>query len=173
MVNAKNWKVQMNYLRVNAKRVCVLLDAFGFTCLGRVYFKFQGQCESRVLAINGEVANNGMGSGYAEFISGWRYIFFPYLKSSFQFLNSVELNRSLHPWQETYFSGPEPANIPAVISSVPVDWDYHDEVFNLNFRAGITGVSQDPSDGTLAPVMSWFVTHVLPPNPFNDEEGDY
>ena len=60
-----------------------------------------------------------------------------------------------------YFSGPDPTNISAIISSVPADWDYHGEVFNLNFLAGITGVSQDPSDGTLTPVMSWFVTHDL------------
>ena len=60
------------------------------------------------------------------------------------------------------FLGPESEDTPTIFSSVPVCG----EVFNLNFRAaGITGVSQDPSDRRLAPVVSWFVIHDLTPHP--------
>ena len=79
-------------------------------------------------------------------MSGWIQILFPYLKSR-------ALNRGLHPWQEMYFHGPDPDDIPAVISSAPVDWDYNGTTYNLHFQAGFTGCTQDPADGTLTPVM--------------------
>lgn len=47
-----------------------------------------------------------------------------------------------------------------MVSSVPVDWDYRGVTFN-GF-SGMTGVAQDPEDGTIEPVVGWFVTHILP-----------
>jgi len=102
-----------------------------------------------------KLRNNGMGSGYAEFISGWIQIFFPYLASG-------KLNRELRPWHEMFFHGPKPGEFPTIISSVPVDWDYNGSKFDLHFHAGITGVSQNAVDGTLAPVIGWYVTHAPP-----------
>jgi hypothetical protein len=98
------------------------------------------------------------GSGARSVVSGWIQILFPYLGSG-------ELNRGLHPWQEMYFHGPKPDDIPAVISSAPVDWNYYGTTYNLHFQAGFTGCTQDPADGTLTPVMGWYVTHDPPQNP--------
>jgi hypothetical protein len=98
------------------------------------------------------------GSGACSAVSGWLPILFPYLKSG-------SLNTNLRPWQEMYFSGPEPNDIPAVLSSAPVDWDYYGTTYDLHFCAGFTGCTQDPSDGTLTPMIGWYVTHDPPSNP--------
>jgi hypothetical protein len=98
------------------------------------------------------------GSGACSAVSGWLPIFFPYLKSG-------SLNTKLCPWQEMYFSGPEPNDIPAVLSSAPVDWDYYGTTYDLHFCAGFTGCTQDPSDGTLTPMIGWYVTHDPPSDP--------
>jgi hypothetical protein len=103
-----------------------------------------------------KLRNNGMDSGYREFISGWMQIFFPYLKSG-------RVNTRLRPWNEIYFAGPEPEKFPSIVSSAPVDWNYHGNVFNLDFHS-VTGVRQDPSAGVLVPVVGWYVTH-SPPKP--------
>jgi hypothetical protein len=101
-----------------------------------------------------KLRNNGMSSGYAEFISGWMQIFFPYLKSG-------KVNKELRPWNEMYFRGPKPEEFPSIVSSAPVDWNYHGTIFNMGFYS-VTGVRQDPSEGALAPVVSWYVTHSPP-----------
>ena len=80
----------------------------------------------------------------------------------FPYLASGELNGKLRPWHEMYFQGPEPDAFPSILSSVPVEWIYLGETFNMNFHAGITGVAQDPTDGTLMPVVGWFVAHSPP-----------
>ena len=103
-----------------------------------------------------KLRHNGMSSGYAKFISGWMQILFPYLGSG-------RLNEKLRPWEEMYFEGPEPEDFPLLVSTVPVDWKYHGVTFDMDFSAGVTGVSQD-EDGTLAPVVGWYVTHT-PPKP--------
>jgi hypothetical protein len=107
------------------------------------------------LAINGEVTR--------QFYGFWLQRMYQRVasKSSFHTSNRHRLTETCIPGKKLYFSGPEPTNIPAIISSAaPVDWDYHGEVFNLKSLAGITEVGQDPSDGTLASVMSWFVTQM-------------
>lgn len=101
-----------------------------------------------------KLRNNGManGSGGAEFISGWIQILFPYLAWG-------GLNEDLNLWQDKNFSGPETTHFPAIISSAPVDWDYYGD---LHFHAGVTGFAQDSTDGTLTPVVGWYVTHDPP-----------
>jgi hypothetical protein len=106
-----------------------------------------------------KLRHNGMESGYAEFISGWMQILFPYLDCG-------TLNKKLRPWEEMYFQGPDPNDFPPLVSTVPVDWDYHGVTFNMDFSAGISGISQD-EDGTLAPVVGWYVTHT-PPMPASE-----
>ena len=100
----------------------------------------------------------GGGSGAYSFISGWMQIFFPYLASG-------RLNEGLKPWQQMYFYGPKMDQFPPICSSAPVDWDYHGAVFDLNFHAGIIGYTQDPADGTLSPLLGWYVSHVPPKSP--------
>ena len=70
-----------------------------------------------------------------------------------------ELNTNLHPWQDMYFSGPDPEQVPFIISSAPVEWNYHGTLFKLDFNAGITAVSQRSDDGMLVPELGWYVTH--------------
>ena len=99
-----------------------------------------------------KLRNNGHSSGYEELISGWMQIFVLYLPLG-------ELNTNLHPWQDMYFSGPDPKDFPSIIASAPVEWDYHDTDFNLDFNAGFTAVSQRGDDGMLVPELGWYVTH--------------
>lgn len=105
-----------------------------------------------------KLRNTGGGSGSHDFISGWLQIFFPYLRDG-------EFNSQLKPWSEMYFEGPDPENFPTTISSAPVDWEYYGNSFNLHFHAGITGFTQDPDDGTLTPLIGWYVTHDPPKDP--------
>mmetsp|Transcript_5438 Transcript_5438/g.8622 ORF Transcript_5438/g.8622 Transcript_5438/m.8622 type:complete len:544 (-) Transcript_5438:103-1734(-) len=98
------------------------------------------------------------GSGAYDFISGWLQIFFPYLRSG-------AFNTRLRPWHELYFEGPDSEDFPTIVSSAPVDWDYYGVTHDLHFHSGITGYTQDPNDGTLAPLIGWYVTHDLPKDP--------
>lgn len=101
----------------------------------------------------------GGGSGSHSFISGWLQIFFPYLGSG-------KFNTRIRPWNEMYFAGPEPEDFPTIVSSAPVDWDYYGKSHNLHFHSGITGYTQDPTDnGTLTPLIGWYVTHDPPKDP--------
>ena len=105
-----------------------------------------------------KLRNNGAGSGYSEFISGWIQTLFPYLACG-------SLNKELHAWHEMYFYGPELEQFPPLASSAMVDWDYHGTVFDLEFYAGMLGFEQDVSkDGALRPLMGWYVCHD-PPKP--------
>jgi hypothetical protein len=96
--------------------------------------------------------DNGMDSGYREFISGWMQIFFPYLASG-------DLNSSLRPWQHMYFDGPEPHEFPPILCTAPVEWNYHGTQFMLDFNAGVNAVSQKEEDGMLSPEIGWYVAH--------------
>mmetsp|Transcript_3673 Transcript_3673/g.8147 ORF Transcript_3673/g.8147 Transcript_3673/m.8147 type:complete len:517 (+) Transcript_3673:142-1692(+) len=105
-----------------------------------------------------KMRGTAMGSGDHDFISGWLQIFFPYLGSGW-------FNSRIGPWNEMYFNGPDPEDIPTIISSAPVDWNYYGVTHNLHFHSGITGYTQDPVDGTLSPLIGWYVTHDSPQDP--------
>jgi hypothetical protein len=98
------------------------------------------------------------GSGARSAVSGWLQLLYPYLKGG-------RLNQDLRPWQEMYFRGPDPDNIPPITSSAPVDWDYHGTTYDLHFCAGFVGCTQDQVDGTVTPTMGWYVTHDPPEKP--------
>lgn len=91
---------------------------------------------------------HGSGESSKDYITGWLQIFYPYLKSG-------SLNSRMQSWEHCYWSGPETDDIPAILSSAPVDWDG----LEMHFHAGITGFTQDLSDGALRPVVGWRVTH--------------
>jgi len=105
-----------------------------------------------------KLRHTGGGSGSYSFISGWIQLFYPYLGSG-------QENRSMRPWQDMYFSGPELGDFPGISSSAPVDWDYYGTTHNLHFHAGFAGMVQDPADGTVSPVLGWHVTHDPPQDP--------
>ena len=99
----------------------------------------------------------GNGSGSYDFLSGWLPTLFPYLNKE----GMVQPNPFLRSWEESasaLHKGPEPNDIPGQLSSVPVMWEYYQLEFPLHFHAGFRGVTQE-ADGTLAPVLGWFVTN--------------
>ena len=112
---------------------------------------YQGQVDHGFWQSMVKLRNNGMGSGYCEWISGWVQIFFPHLG-----------HQPMRQWNEMYFSGPDPDEFPPVESFAPCDWNYHGTQFELEFHAGISGVSQDPATGRLSPITGWYVVHSLP-----------
>jgi len=95
----------------------------------------------------------GGGSGDSSFLSGWLPTLFPYL-------NEEEPNTDLRHWTVTTqgdMRGPKPSQIPLVVNSVSVLWDYFGTEYPMHFHAGFTGVSQE-SDGTVKPHIGWYVT---------------
>lgn len=103
--------------------------------------------------------NDGMDSGYREWKSGWIQIFFPSVSKC-------------TPWQDCFFDGPTPSSTPPVISSAPVDWNYHGTTHDLHFHAGFTGFTQQ-SDGTLKPILGWYLSHDGPKEPKGKLETYY
>eukprot|EP00797_Seminavis_robusta_P000313 Sro101_g051640.2 (184) ;mRNA; f:63006-63557 len=100
----------------------------------------------------------GVGSGTYEFLSGWLATLFPYLS---QKPGKMEPNPHLRGWEESasaLLEGPKPSHIPSQLSSVPVNWEYLGQLLPLHFHAGFRGVTQE-DDGTLSPVMGWYVTN--------------
>jgi hypothetical protein len=118
-----------------------------------------------------KLRHNGMGSGYSEFISGWVQILFPHLGYSRDRGRQKETKQTMRQWNEMYFLGPDPKKFPLVESFAPCDWNYFGITYDLEFHAGITGVSQDPETGRLSPVTGWYVAHSMPkPNAVRIEE---
>ena len=72
------------------------------------------------------------GSGAHEYISGWIQNFFPYLDED-------SPSWHLRPWQEAYFAGPTPDQIPPIKCSVPVEWIYYGIKYPLHFHGGFEG----------------------------------
>lgn len=92
-----------------------------------------------------------------EFLSGWLPTLFPYLDVD----GSIRANRFLRHWSESALgdqAGPEPAEIPIQLVSVPVLWKYYDIDYPLHFHAGFRGVHQ-MGKGMLRPVLGWYVSH--------------
>lgn len=50
------------------------------------------------------------------------------------------------------------ADIPNIMSTAPVLWDYFGDELNIEFHAGFVGFTQD-DDGTLSPKLGWAVTN--------------
>jgi len=96
---------------------------------------------------------NGSGDLPYDLVSGWIQIFFPYDSKK-------RKQTTMQSWEKCYFQGPNIDEIPAISSSVPVDFTAaNGKVFELHFHAGVKGFTQDPNDGTLSPVLGWHLTH--------------
>eukprot|EP00977_Amphora_coffeiformis_P015405 scaffold4510_cov183-Amphora_coffeaeformis.AAC.90 len=59
-----------------------------------------------------------------------------------------------------------PDQIPPTVSSAPVDWNYFCMTYDIHFGAVLVDCQQNPTDGTLSPVLGWYVTHALPSQSF-------
>lgn len=127
-----------------------VLDQFVLAYQGQVNYGFW---QSMV-----KLRNTGGGSGSYSFISGWVQLLYPYRAHGLP-------ASDFRPWEEMYFTGPQLDELPPVLSSCPVDWNYHGTTYDLHFHAGIAGVTQDPEDGTLTPLLGWFVSHDPPEEP--------
>ena len=100
---------------------------------------------------------SGSGSGSFDFLSGWLHTLFPYLATDGGLSRP---NPYLKPWLESasaHQMGPKPDEIPIQLSSVPVQWMYHDVEYPMHFHAGFRGVRQE-ADGTISPIIGWYVT---------------
>lgn len=112
------------------------------------------------------------GSGPAE-LTGWILTLFPYLRHSGQELDASEPNHYLAGWEEGWrrasartgriltCEGPGLDELPGSIAGAPVRFvDLRDgSTHSLRFLAGLFGVTQDASSGTLAPEFGWAVVH--------------
>ena len=94
-----------------------------------------------------KLRDTGGGSGSYSFISGWIQLFYPYLASGRE-------NRSMRPWNQMFFDGPQLDEFPPISSSAPVDWDYYGQAHNMHFHAGFAGMVQDPQTGEIMPVLA-------------------
>lgn len=54
--------------------------------------------------------------------------------------------------------GPDCADFPSGMAAAPLTWQYFSEECKLMCRAGFVGAAQD-ADGTVRPVLAWFVCH--------------
>ena len=100
---------------------------------------------------------SGSGSGSFDFLSGWLHTLFPYLSADGGLSRP---NPYLKPWLESasaHQMGPKPDEIPIQLSSVSVQWMYHDVEYPMQFHAGFRGVRQE-ADGTVSPIIGWYVT---------------
>lgn len=122
-----------------------VLDEFVNAYRGEVNHEFWQRMVKRV--------DNGMGSGYAEWLSGWISNLYPYLSTG-------EVNEYMMPWREMMTCrGPDTSHIPNLMSSVPVLWKYYDKTFPLHYHGGYIGMTQNPETLALQPLIGWIVSH--------------
>ena len=127
-----------------------VLDQFVSAYQGSVDHEFWQSMVKRV--------QHGRGSGSYETVSGWINVFYPYLTDG--------SNPFLMPWKTLIQSdGPQPDDFPRIISSAPVEWDYHGTLIKLQVHAGMLGTVQDEDTLALRPRVSWAVTHDPPKDP--------
>ena len=91
------------------------------------------------------------------YYTGWITNLFPYLDQN-------KINEALQPWEQmvSQGGGHDPrADIPNIMSTAPVLWDYFGRRLKIEFHAGFVGFTQD-DDGTLSPTLGWAVTNVKP-----------
>lgn len=122
-----------------------VLDEFIEAYKGNVNHEFWQRMVKKV--------NSDFGSGKSCWLSGWIINLYPYLSHG-------KVNRYIKDWREiSTDDGPEPYEIPLVLSSVPVTWKYYGKELPLHFHAGILGMVQDRETKSLRPHVGWMITH--------------
>ena len=106
------------------------------------------------------------------YISGWIVNLFPYLKGYPE--GSFCINRQLQMWEKEWenkhgFGILTSDSIPSGVMSTPFKWQYYDNVFDMQFRAGFMVVTQDRSTLEIHPEIGWAVADAAqtPPKPQN------
>lgn len=97
---------------------------------------------------------HGQGSGSYESVSGWITMLYPHIDGGGHLRGD---------WRETLVQhGPQPDDFPQVVSSTPVEWNYHGTKHSMHFHAGALGITQDVATGALQPVNGWIISHDPP-----------
>ena len=110
-----------------------------------------------------------------NYISGWINILFPFIidseltRNSFtvpyqptndyanpNFVDSKHYSDDRSNVYEGYYTGQDENLFPIGLSSAPVEWCYFSTLYNLQFKSGFLGVSQE-EDGLIAPQVGWYV----------------
>jgi hypothetical protein len=108
--------------------------------------------------------NGPAGSG-SPYISGWITKLFPYLlnrhaKDELQWHGKTTKPLYLrNPWLDSHGKrwGPARDDFPNLPSKVPFKWIYLTTTYDMEFIAGIIGVSQDQKSLCLRPEIGWVV----------------
>jgi hypothetical protein len=119
------------------------------------------------------------GSGGSSYISGWINVFFPYLNNKEnQYCQSwsdlkqkmtasvslIKGERGLNDTQllNSRLSGNDINCFKLTFSSAPVVWHYLSTDYNLTFKTGFVGATQDIKTGTIEPQISWAIIEKVP-----------
>ncbi len=103
-------------------------------------------------------------------LTGWLIRFFPYLQQpEYERAPSFRrTGRTIHPRNpylkpgadEAPFGGLTAEQLPAALARAPFRWEYHREVLDYEFVAGLVGIRQDRETMALRPEIGWAVRPV-------------
>ena len=111
------------------------------------------------------------GSGGKNWYNGWINILFPFIErkeNPFIEPYSSNVGYALEDKNQGKYRGPAPHGVegpscgafPDGISDVAVMWEYNGTKIPLRFRSGFLGATQDEVDGTLRPLVGWYIAKV-------------
>lgn len=90
------------------------------------------------------------------FITGWINTFFPYFKNWKTGKVDMKNTQNLD-WTAQQSHGTKTDQMPSGLSGAPFTWTYLGQEYKMRFSAGFVGVSQQPSDGAISPIIGWAV----------------
>lgn len=100
------------------------------------------------------IYKEGGGSG-GPYLSGWSVSLFPYLKDrGGEFTRKNEFRAP-----KGYFEGETTSSFPIGLAKAPFQWNYYDEVFQMEIAAGFTGVLSNEA-GEISPQIGWAVRDI-------------
>jgi hypothetical protein len=99
------------------------------------------------------------GASGGPYVTGWVQLLFPYTLNTMT--RQAVQNPHMVAWRagmDTPFGGgPTTDELPGSLSSVPFDWHYFDQHFDMAFLAGFIGVVQDSHSLTVSPQLGWAI----------------
>lgn len=101
--------------------------------------------------------NSGGGSGSPSKISGWINWLFPYLQCEGP---KLYRNPKVGVSSVEYGDGLEQSDYPISMAKVPFQWNYFGEIFDMEFLAGISAVTQDKLSCAVSPTIGWGVREI-------------
>lgn len=91
------------------------------------------------------------------YVTGWCNALFPYLPERG---GKLARNRWAYEWQDgvnrIFGGGPKPAHFPSGLARAPLQWEYHDTRYAMEFVGGFAGLAQH-EDLSVQPVIGWAV----------------